>query len=79
MVSSRGDETLGVDTLRDRLWHLTLPAAVLSVETVGRWSRFMRGSLFEVLGKDYIRTARAKGLGETAIIGKHAFETPLFP
>ena len=74
-----GMKTLGVDTLRDRLWHLTLPAAVLSVETVGRWSRFMRGSLFEVLGKDYIRTARAKGLGETAIIGKHALRNASLP
>ena len=74
-----GMGSLGGGGLGDRLWYLTLPAVVLSVESVGRWTRYMRSSLFEVLRKDYIRTARAKGLGERAVIGRHALRNASLP
>lgn len=63
----------------DRLQHAILPTIVLSIFYVGRWLRYMRASMLEVLPKDYIRTARAKGLSERAVILKHAFRNALIP
>jgi cysteine-rich repeat protein len=63
----------------DRLKHAILPTIVLSIFFVGRWLRYMRASMLEVLPKDYIRTARAKGLSEHAVILKHAFRNALIP
>ena len=63
----------------DRLKHAILPTIVLSIFYVGRWLRYMRASMLEVLPKDYIRTARAKGLSERVVILKHAFRNALIP
>lgn len=63
----------------DRLKHAVLPTLVLSIFYVGQWLRYMRSSMLEVLPKDYIRTARAKGLSEWAVILKHAFRNALIP
>lgn len=63
----------------DRLKHALLPTAVLSIVFIGRWLRYMRASMLEVLPQDYIRTARAKGLSETKVILKHAFRNALIP
>lgn len=65
--------------LFDRLKHAILPTIVLSIFYVGRWLRYMRASMLEVLPKDYIRTARAKGLSEKDVILKHAFRNALIP
>lgn len=65
--------------LFDRLKHAFLPTIVLSIFYTGRWLRFMRASMLEVLPKDYIRTARAKGLSERMVILKHAFRNALIP
>lgn len=65
--------------LQDRLTHAVLPTIVLSIFYVGRWLRYMRASMLEVLPKDYIRTARAKGLSERKVILKHAFRNALIP
>lgn len=65
--------------LLDRLKHAILPTIVLSIFYTGRWLRFMRASMLEVLPKDYIRTARAKGLSERIVILKHAFRNALIP
>lgn len=65
--------------LLDRMKHAILPTIVLSIFYVGRWLRYMRASMLEVLPKDYIRTARAKGLSERAVILKHAFRNALIP
>ena len=46
--------------------HLIAPALVLALVEVAIWSRYMRSSMLEVIGQDYIRTARAKGLPENA-------------
>lgn len=65
--------------LGDRLEHAVLPTLVLSIAYIGRWLRYMRASMLEVLPADYIRTARAKGLGERAVIMKHALRNALIP
>jgi peptide/nickel transport system permease protein len=74
-----GMRTLGRSSLGDRLWHLILPATVLSVQTVGVWTRYVRSSMFDTLKADYIRTARAKGLGETIVIGRHGLKNACLP
>jgi len=63
----------------DRLWHLFLPAAILSLGGIAAESRYMRGSMTDVLVQDYVRTARAKGLPEEQVIYKHAVRNALLP
>jgi len=66
-------------TLGDRMIHLFLPVSVLTLLYLAGWSRFMRSSMLEVLRQDYVRTARAKGLREYAVIVKHAARNALIP
>ncbi len=73
---SIGDEGGG---LLDRLRYLVLPTLVLSVQTVAVWIRYMRASMLEVVHEDYVRTARAKGLSEVRVVGKHALRNALIP
>ena len=63
--------------LKDALWHLILPAAVMALPEIAVTSRLTRSSMLEVLGQDYIRTARSKGLPEHLVIGKHALRNAL--
>jgi peptide/nickel transport system permease protein len=65
--------------LVDRLQHLILPVAVLSLIQVALWSRFVRSSMLEVLRQDFLRTARAKGVPERMVLGKHALRNALIP
>lgn len=66
-----------------QLWdmanHLVLPVVTLTVVSVGSLMRYTRANMLEVLGADYIRTARAKGMGESRVIGHHAFRNTLIP
>lgn len=66
-------------SLADRLYHLILPASILSLNYIAILTRYTRSSLLEVLGQDYIRTARAKGLAERVVIGLHALRNALLP
>lgn len=75
-MSTPGTE--GFD-LVDRLQHLALPVLVLAVQIVAVYSRYMRASLLEVLQKDYMRTARAKGLRERRVIFRHGMRNALIP
>jgi peptide/nickel transport system permease protein len=59
--------------------HMILPVAVLALDNIAGWSRYVRSSLLEVLGVEYIRTARAKGLSERIVIYKHAMRNALMP
>jgi peptide/nickel transport system permease protein len=59
--------------------HLILPVLVLTVGGLAGLQRQMRGNLLEVLGADYVRTARAKGLPEWLVIYKHALRTAINP
>ncbi len=73
-------ETIGAPfSLMDRLTHLVLPAGTLGVVMVATWSRYTRASMLEVIGEDYIRTARAKGLSASVIVLKHALRNALTP
>ena len=58
-----GVQTVGVDRFGDRVAHLVLPVLTLTVLTAGGLLRFIRAAMIEALRQDYIRTARAKGLG----------------
>lgn len=59
--------------------HMLLPWIVLSLLFAAYYARMVRGNLLETLGEDYIRTARAKGLSETKVIGKHGLRASLTP
>lgn len=59
--------------------HMILPVATLCIISTAAYSRYVRSSMLEVLGQDYIRTARAKGLRNTAIILRHALKNASLP
>lgn len=59
--------------------HIVLPALVLAAPYVAYVARLMRGSLLEVLGQDFIRTARAKGLSERRVVYGHALKVAILP
>ena len=59
--------------------HFALPAVTLTVIGIGSLMRYTRTNMLEVLNSDYIRTARAKGVPEKKVIGKHAFRNTLIP
>ena len=63
----------------DLAWHLVLPVASLAIQQIAAWARYMRASMLEVLHQDYVRTARAKGLSSTLVLGKHALRNALIP
>jgi len=65
--------------LHERLWHLVLPAVALGLVSSALILRFTRASMLDVLGDDYVRTARAKGLDERRVILKHALKNALIP
>jgi peptide/nickel transport system permease protein len=78
-LPAAGTETVGDTSLADHLAHLVLPAFVLSFRHIAGWSRYLRSSLIGALRTDYVRTARAKGLPERAVVGKHALRNALIP
>jgi peptide/nickel transport system permease protein len=59
--------------------HMVLPVLALVIITTANYSRFVRSSILEVLGMDYVRTARAKGLTERAVLFKHALRNAALP
>jgi peptide/nickel transport system permease protein len=65
--------------LAERLHSLILPAAVLGILNSALIIRFTRASMLDVLGEDYVRTARSKGLPESAVVLKHALRNALVP
>lgn len=67
------------DIALEGLHHLVLPALALALPSIAFWTRLMRGSLLEVLGEDYVRTARAKGLGRRAVIMRHGVRNAMNP
>lgn len=80
ILPAGGMSTLGSEgDFMDRLKHLILPVFVLAVGIAGKKVRYVRASLLEVLGQDYLRTARAKGLREFVVTNKHALRNALIP
>lgn len=63
----------------DQLAHLIAPATVLATLYIAAWSRYVRSSVLEVIHQDYIRTARAKGIGERVVLFRHALRNALLP
>jgi peptide/nickel transport system permease protein len=63
----------------DRLKHLVMPAIVLALSSMPQILRFTRSSMLEVLGQDYVRSARSKGLRERLVLSRHALRNALIP
>jgi len=74
-----GTQTVGATSFGDQVKHLVLPTVVLSLRSIAGWSRYMRSSMLGVIRSDYIRTARAKGLRERAVVFRHAVKNALIP
>ena len=72
-------EPLTAEILGDAILHLIMPGITIAVFSLSRNARLVRSAMLEVLGQDYIRTARAKGLQERAVIISHAFRNALIP
>jgi peptide/nickel transport system permease protein len=69
----------GGGDLLDRIAHLVMPATVLSFVYLAIWSRYARSSMLEVLGQDYVRTARAKGMTDRRAVYVHALRNAVIP
>ncbi len=67
------------DVFWDAVRHMILPAVALATIPLAVITRITRSSLLEVMGRDYIRTARAKGAGERRVVGRHALRNALLP
>jgi peptide/nickel transport system permease protein len=83
-LPTSGMETLGYvldpfNAFIDRLQHLILPMCVLALTFVAGWSRYMRSSMIEVVKQDYMRTARAKGVGPVKVLIGHALRNAVIP
>jgi peptide/nickel transport system permease protein len=63
----------------DRTWHLVLPSLLGAAAGIAVLSRYVRSQMLEVIGSDYTRTARAKGLPEDAVLYHHALRNGLLP
>lgn len=80
LLPASGSYTIGAEfSLIDRLRHLIMPASVLAFSLMPNIVRVTRSALLEVKAADYIRTARAKGLVERAVLWKHTFKNALVP
>ena len=71
--------TGGLADMVDVAYHLVLPTITLSLVYLAHYSRLARSSMLDVLGSDFIRTARAKGLSDRVVLYKHALRNALLP
>lgn len=78
-LPASGMATVGDGGFIDRIKHLILPVVTLTIASVGDFTRFMRASMLQTLRKDFIRTARAKGLSMTRVVTAHALRNALLP
>ncbi|WP_339938715.1 ABC transporter permease [Undibacterium luofuense] len=69
----------GDESWRNILYHLAMPAMVLSLQFIGILMRYTRAGLLETMSQDYVRTARAKGLSPQQVLFRHAFPNTLIP
>ncbi|MGZ3772245.1 MAG: ABC transporter permease [Pseudobdellovibrionaceae bacterium] len=85
LLPAGGTQTIGGEPLGfwadmlDRSKYLVLPVLSLSIQQVGRFSRFTRSAMLEAMRNDFIRTARAKGLSRKSVIWQHGFRNALIP
>jgi peptide/nickel transport system permease protein len=78
-LPASGIADAGSSGLADRLRHLILPVATLSLASAGGYTRYIRAAMREALAQDHIRTARAKGAGEARVVFRHALRPALVP
>ena len=74
-----GSKLTGWELYKDRILHAFMPVMALTISTLAFLVRLTRSTMLNVLGEDYILTARSKGLDETTIILKHGFRNALIP
>jgi peptide/nickel transport system permease protein len=80
-----GMRTFGMESaeatyrVMDRVWHLVVPSLMSAVGGIAVLSRYVRSQMLEVVGHDYVRTARAKGVTEDQVIYGHALRNALLP
>lgn len=74
-----GMHEVGDASAVDLLRHLVMPALVLGLGSIASWSRYVRSSVLEALGQDYVRTALAKGLPARDVLTRHALRNALLP
>ena len=67
------------DNLKQNLLSVIMPTFIMGIGTAGYLARFVRSSFLEILGQDFIRTARAKGLREKMVVIRHAFKPAMIP
>lgn len=78
-LPASGIATAGASDAADRLRHLVLPVATLTLASLGAYTRYVRAAMREALGQDHIRTARAKGASEARVIFRHAMRGAMIP
>ncbi|WP_024295277.1 ABC transporter permease [Lacrimispora indolis] len=79
-LPSSGMYTLGAEkSALDVIRHMIMPVIVLATSMAGTNIRYIRSAMLEILRKDYLRTARAKGIGRFLVINKHALRNALIP
>jgi peptide/nickel transport system permease protein len=79
-MPAQGMQDLRGETgILDRIEHLILPASALALAQIAGWTRFIRSSMLETVNQDFVRTARAKGLAERAVVYRHAFRNAMLP
>ena len=66
-------------TVAQVIWHMVLPVATLSFGFIAGYSRYIRSTMLEAMGQDYIRTAKAKGLPQREIVYIHALKNAAIP
>ncbi|MFQ1700212.1 ABC transporter permease [Loktanella agnita] len=67
------------ETFKFQMWQMVLPVMVLALQTTAQIARYMRASMLDNLGQDYVRTARAKGLTESVVVMKHVLRNSMIP
>ena len=78
-LPASGVASAGTSDAADRLRHLVLPVATLTLATAGGYTRYVRAAMREALAQDHIRTARAKGASEGRVVFRHALRSALVP
>jgi len=78
-LPASGIATAGINDAADRLRHLVLPVATLTLVSAASYTRYVRAAMREALAQDHIRTARAKGASEARVVLHHALRSALVP
>lgn len=72
-------EVVNWDTFKLQLQQMIMPVMVLALQTTAQVSRYMRASMLDNLGQDYVRTARAKGMTESVVVMRHVLRNSMIP